>query len=185
MNDLEITKENYKGYIELFKRKMNDTIMDEDYCQKNIRETIYGYSLVALPIFTILALPHIIVITSMGIVIIAIIAGVTLSTCHYKKKEKQSREEFQLLKLEYPDVENYNFCDLFRALGKANIIKYENETNIIDVKGYEDNLRYEEVKEKYLNEVEHNYFNTEICIINDETREKVKLKTKKYMNRGK
>lgn len=174
--EVDITEENYKGYVELYKYKA-DPFSNEFYINE-IKDAIKILVLVFLT-------------TSLGastgflenwLLQLLTVISLPLGAVIYLAKKRDNYEEININDIlnEYPNIENIDVVNLEKSLEKVGLIK-ENE---LDIEGYEKKLKCNKIIEKTLNEQKYSYSDLIAEYdIKEEQREKVKQKIRKMNNR--
>lgn len=161
---LVINKDNYKGYAELYAFKRQG-IYCEDYTIWNnyIKKLLIFFGIavavlmITLPLNKLALLPEII----KYIEILLLWIGVSGFTVDYIiKLNNYKKKKINQIKEEYPYVDTkIDILELEKSLEEARIITYEHRDSytieIMDVKGYENYIKCEEIKENYLEETKY------------------------------
>lgn len=147
----EITKDNYKGYIALYK-SMN-TMTQLEY--SNFIQTMgkcFGIGLFFIILSGVIPLSI--------FLILGIISEIGILTEFLYKNSKIKRDKFNLLKKEYNYLDpNIKKEELEESLKEAKILTYEDYGNCVDAKlnvnAFEKYLEAEKIKEEYLEETKY------------------------------
>lgn len=172
MEELKITKDNYKGYCELYKKLYN---LDMD-SEKKVVISMFKVFLILILLLNgirLLKIPSL--IADIYLIAICPVAAIGSYTKINKNVENKKKED---VKSNYPYVDvDINKEVLENALKKANILKNEDNQGILDIKGYENYLKAEEIKEDIYEK--EKYFITDVeQIIPLEEMQKAKVKVK-------
>ena len=175
MNQLIITKDNYKGYVELLNSKHPFRFVSKKEATWLISVAIVPVVITAIEFITMsVFLSSIMCALNMIGGICAIVGTVKI----------QNKINFKKIKKEYPYIENYDLIYLKETLINANVIveKMKNGQPYLTIN---DEI-FKEIKCEEINEEPTlNSYPSIENTLTEETKEKVKVKTKKYMNRGK
>ena len=154
---LVITKDNYKGYIELYKTRTH-LRKEENNIRKKVINKI-GVSFIVLLI--VMLITNILGLLSDIVAFISFSAFLATEVsfvfkfmkeidCYYKKKDNGVKEKYP-----YVDIE-FSTNQILKSLEKVKIISYNAKDELkFNVKEYEDYLKIEEVKKEYLEETKY------------------------------
>lgn len=190
-DNLIITKDNYKGYVELCKLKENLLIMSEDKNNKMVKSMTAKIEILASVILVfgisiLISVPIIIgvVIGVIGVLdLVSMVCDIWMIILGQKKQENYEKEKYKFIQEEYPYVDTKIDIYTLKAvlLKKTKLIQYGMRDNgdiytIYRVNAYEDYLKAEEIKEKYFLETKYKRY-----VVNPKMREeeleKVKVKS--------
>ena len=178
MEKLMINKENYEGYTELYRARRFFSKKSREHYEK-IGKKIAIFFGVTAPI-GLLAMISVAVLGLTGVVkllsfmtfmapwIIAPIVAWYTQNRLIKKQIAEVKEKY-----EYVDTD-IKTEELEKSLEKANILKYKYGDRL-DIEGYKDYLKAEEVKEKYFEETRYDGYRVNPEITQEEL-EKPKVK---------
>jgi len=171
MERIEITKENYEGYVELFKTHY----FTEEENKKIGRHTCLAMvvllaSMIALPILQAsTSTIGIACYSSLALVAVAFI-GTAVGSTNKKKKE---------IKEKYPDIDTkVDFDELSDALVAANILKFKDKSRTeynIDLDAFTKANECKEILDNYIEETKYQPIEIE-PEINEEQLEKARQK---------
>lgn len=174
--EVDITEDNYKGYVELYKYKANP--FNDRFYINEIKDIL---KIIILTFFT----------TSLGastglleIALLQLLTCISLpiGAVVYLAKKRDNYEEININDLlnEYPNIENIDVVNLEKSLEKVGLIK-ENE---LDIKGYETKLKCDKIIEETINKQKYEIqkLTADYNIIENDL-QRVKQKIRKMNNR--
>lgn len=181
---LVITKDNYKGYVELYKERTTTSEKEYDCSTRwGIKALTVGF-IAFLLVVANLAFPYYPLALKLEIVLFFVAEFVI--RCDYNKKHKMIEKEKDNLvkeKYSYVDIE-ISTNELKKALCEAKILIYEYKNNdrfeYLEIEKYENYLKCEEEKEKYFEETKYDGYVVNPKIQPEEL-EKVEEKVKKLV----
>lgn len=191
--NLVINKDNYKGYVELYKAYRFNSEEQNNFIERFIDAS--KYYLVSSPLLIILAPLLVInpVCEAIAFTIFGIYIGSGISAgCFAIIKNNQLRNmKFQRVIEKYPYVDlDIKRENLEKSLEDAKILQYEHTDNeclpVLKVTGYEEYLRAEEIKKNYFEETKYDKYvvNPEIEeMAIDEGKTKCLVKERPYFRR--
>lgn len=184
--NITINKDNYKGYVELYKVQQfltNKKNSDIDKCASSILKLFFCVATVMMA-FLFLQPAGLIIGTILKVLILLYAASVIgINVKYFKQYFDIKREKVGVVQKDYPYVEANTSKDVLEeSLAQAGIIRYEfNEiacSVILDIKMYENSYsKAEEIKENYLEETKYDKYVVGPKIEKEEL-EKVKVKVK-------
>lgn len=181
--NLVITKDNYKGYVELYKKRFNMNCN----LRKLAYRTLIPFAMLPLVIIITAVLKNGIIPIGLSVLetVVFVGAGSTNLIIFFNKKNDIENKNDKEVVEEYPYV-NINVSDyeLEDALIEAKILTYKYKNNVryeyLDIEGYENYLKCEEEKEKYLEETKYDGYVVNPGVTQEEL-ERVKEKVKKLV----
>lgn len=156
---LVITKDNYKGYVELYKAKTMLNIDDSDYIDKLIKKMLIIFGLCCIPIFLTMPLELTGLLTK-GVVNCELML---LALCPMAMAAKIYYTFNSLTKKNVSDVKDkYSYVDtkidvikLKESLEEVKILVNDGNIECLKVDEYENYLKIEELKKDYLQETKY------------------------------
>ena len=146
---LEINENNYKGYVELYTKDW----MTGDEIKKIIRKILIGGGIcLVIPVITILA-------TSSREITALILCSETVAySGYFFGFYKKDNEKIKLqIKEKYPYVDlSLDMKEVEKALKEAKILVYDENHVLLDVKSYEQRLKFEKEIKKELEKQDNN-----------------------------
>ena len=141
--EVDITEDNYKGYVELYKYKV-DPFSNQFY----ISEIKDGLKILGLTFLTTL-LGASTGLLDNGLLQLLTSISLTVGSAFYLTMKTKNYEEINIKDIlnEYPNIENIDVVNLEKSLEKVGLIK-ENE---LDIKGYETKLKCDKIIEETIN----------------------------------
>ena len=138
---LEINENNYKGYVELYKKDW----MTGDEIKKIIRKILIGGGIcLVIPVITILAT------SSREITALILCSEIVAYSVYFFGFYKKDNEKIKLqIKEKYPYIDlSLDMNEVEKALKEAKILVYDENHVLLDVKSYEQRLESEkEIRE--------------------------------------
>ena len=146
---LEINENNYKGYVELYKKNW----MTVDEIKKMFKKILIGGGIcLVIPVITILA-------TSSREITALILCSETVAySVYFFGFYKKDNEKIKLqIKEKYPYIDlSLDMLEVEKALKEAKILVYEENHVLLDVKSYEQRLKFEKEIKKELEKQDNN-----------------------------
>lgn len=167
----EINKENYKGYVELYKLFYGDTEFDNDTSRFFKSGLIAaGITLISLllPVVSV-SLVNPVLITFIGFEISNIIYYLGKTSNNHKRKLEDIKKKYPYINIKTERVE------LEKALIKNKIIIDKHDYYELSVSNYEKYSKCEEIKENYFEETKYSCYDTN-CDIQKIELDKPKIK---------
>lgn len=170
--EVDITEDNYKGYVELYKYKV-DPFSNQFY----ISEIKDGLKILGLTFLTTL-LGASTGLLDNGLLQLLTSISLPVGAAIYLTMKTKNYEEININDIlnEYPNIENIDVVNLEKSLEKVGLIK-ENE---LDIKGYETKLKCNKIIEETIKEQKYEYRDLNgDYIVPEQEMEKVKQKIRK------
>lgn len=133
---LEINENNYKGYVELYKKNW----MTVDEIKKMFKKILIGGGIcLVIPVITILAT------SSREITALILCSEIVAYSVYFFGFYKKDNEKIKLqIKEKYPYVDlSLDMNEVEKALKEAKVLVYEENHVLLDVKSYEQRLKIE------------------------------------------
>lgn len=146
---LEINENNYKGYVELYTKDW----MTGDEIKKIIRKILIGGGIcLVIPVITILAT------SSKEITALVLCSEVVAYFGYFFELFRKNSEKRKLkIKEKYPYVDlSLDMNEVINALKEAKILVYKENYLLLDVKSYEQRLKFEKEIRKDLEKQDNN-----------------------------
>ena len=140
---LVITKDNYKGYVELYKAKTMLNIDDSDYIDKLIKKMLIIFGLCCIPIFLTMPLELTGLLTK-GVVNCELML---LALCPMAMAAK--------IYYTFNSLTKKNVSDVKDNLEEVKILVNDGNIECLKVDEYENYLKIEELKKDYLQETKY------------------------------
>lgn len=174
--EVDITEDNYKGYVELYKYKV-DPFSNQFY----ISEIKDGLRILVLT-FLITSLGASTGFLDNGLLQLLTLISLPVGSAFYLIKKIKVYEEININDIlsVYQNIENIDIDNLKKSLKKVGLIK----ENKLDIEGYETKLKCNKIIEETIKEQKYEYRDlTADCIVPEEKIEKVKTKIRRNYNR--
>ena len=146
---LEINENNYKGYVELYTKDW----MTGDEIKKIIRKILIGGGIcLVIPVITILAT------SSKEITALVLCSEVVAYSGYFFESFRKNSEKTKLqIKEKYPYVDlSLDMNEVINALKEAKVLVYKENYLLLDVKSYEQRLKFEKEIKKELEKQDNN-----------------------------
>lgn len=146
---LEINENNYKGYVELYKKNW----MTVDEIKKMFKKILIGGGIcLVIPVITILAT------SSREITALILCSEIVAYSVYFFGFYKKDNEKIKLqIKEKYPYIDlSLDMLEVEKALKEAKILVYEENHVLLDVKSYEQRLKFEKEIKKELEKQDNN-----------------------------
>ena len=146
---LEINENNYKGYVELYKKNW----MTVDGIKKMFKKILIGGGIcLVIPVITILAT------SSKEITTLILCSEIVAYSVYFFGFYKKDNEKIKLqIKEKYPYVDlSLDMNEVEKALKEAKVLVYEENHVLLDVKSYEQRLKFEKEIKKELEKQDNN-----------------------------
>ena len=146
---LEINENNYKGYVELYKKDW----MTGDEIKKMFKKILMGGGIcLVIPVITMLAT------SSREITSLILCSEVVAYSGYFFESFRKNSEKTKLqIKEKYPYVDlSLDMNEVINALKEAKILVYKENYLLLDVKSYEQRLKFEKEIKKELEKQDNN-----------------------------
>ena len=146
---LEINENNYKGYVELYKKDW----MTGDEIKKMIKKILMGGGIcLVIPVITMLAT------SSREITSLILCSEVVAYSGYFFESFRKNSEKTKLqIKEKYPYVDlSLDMNEVINALKEAKVLVYKENYLLLDVKSYEQRLKFEKEIKKELEKQDNN-----------------------------
>lgn len=146
---LEINENNYKGYVELYKKNW----MTVDEIKKMFKKILIGGGIyLVIPVIIILAT------SSKEITALILCSEIVAYSVYFFGFYKKDNEKIKLqIKEKYPYVDlSLDMNEVEKALKEAKVLVYEENHVLLDVKSYEQRLKFEKEIKKELEKQDNN-----------------------------
>lgn len=146
---LEINENNYKGYVELYKKNW----MTVDEIKKMFKKILIGGGIcLVISVITILAT------SSKEITTLILCSEIVAYSVYFFGFYKKDNEKIKLqIKEKYPYVDlSLDIMEVEKALKEAKILVYDENHVLLDVKSYEQRLKFEKEIKKELEKQDNN-----------------------------
>jgi len=178
--EVDITEDNYKGYVELYKYK--DAPFSDNFNISLIKE---GIKMLGLTFLTT-SLSASAGLLDNGLLFILGVLSMPVGCAFYMIKKMEIYENININDIlnEYPNIENIDINNLRKSLENVGILKQINDEYELDIEGYETKLKCNKIIEETKNEQKYEYRDlTADYIVPEKEIEKVKQKIRKLNNR--
>jgi len=146
---LEINENNYKGYVELYKKDW----MTGDEIKKMFKKILMGGGIcLVIPVITMLAT------SSREITSLILCSEVVAYSGYFFESFRKNSEKTKLqIKEKYPYVDlSLDMNEVINALKEAKVLVYKENYLLLDVKSYEQRLKFEKEIKKELEKQDNN-----------------------------
>lgn len=146
---LEINENNYKGYVELYKKDW----MTGDEIKKMFKKILMGGGIcLVIPVITMLAT------SSREITSLILCSEVVAYSGYFFESFRKNSEKTKLqIKEKYPYVDlSLDMNEVINALKEAKVLVYDENHVLLDVKSYEQRLKFEKEIKKELEKQDNN-----------------------------
>ena len=146
---LEINENNYKGYVELYKKDW----MTGDEIKKMFKKILMGGGIcLVIPVITMLAT------SSREITSLILCSEVVAYSGYFFESFRKNSEKTKLqIKEKYPYVDlSLDMNEVINALKEAKVLVYKENYLLLDVKSYEQRLKFEKEIRKDLEKQDNN-----------------------------
>jgi vacuolar-type H+-ATPase subunit I/STV1 len=146
---LEINENNYKGYVELYKKDW----MTGDEIKKIFKKILMGGGIcLVIPVITMLAT------SSREITSLILCSEVVAYSGYFFESFRKNSEKTKLqIKEKYPYVDlSLDMNEVINALKEAKVLVYKENYLLLDVKSYEQRLKFEKEIKKELEKQDNN-----------------------------
>ena len=146
---LEINENNYKGYVELYKKDW----MTGDEMKKMFKKILIGGGIcLVIPVITMLAT------SSREITVLVLCSEVVAYSGYFFELFRKNSEKKKLkIKEKYPYVDlSLDMNEVINALKEAKVLVYKENYLLLDVKSYEQRLKFEKEIKKELEKQDNN-----------------------------
>lgn len=153
---LEINENNYKGYVELYKTKL---ITPDREKKENLKSTLIGLGFMfVIPFISISFFKSINFNCSaeLGLSLLLSMFAADIGYIFLSIKSSEKKTKLQI-KEKYPYVDlSLDMDEIVNALKEANVLVYKENRLLLDVKSYEQRLKFEKEIKKELEKQDNN-----------------------------